>query len=50
MGFFLPFAFIIAKTLPVVKLFDVKDDRTAFSCDFTKAFGFGLVLSFLRHQ
>lgn len=32
------FAFIIAKTLPVVKLFDVKDDWTDFSCDFTKAF------------
>lgn len=40
---FLPFAFIIAKILPVVNLFDVKDDRTALSCDSTKAFGFRLV-------
>lgn len=44
------FAFIIAGTRPVVKLFDVEDNRTAFPCDFTKAFGFALVLSFLSHQ
>lgn len=34
------------KPLPVVTSFDVKDDRTAFSCDFTEAF----VLSFLSRQ
>lgn len=41
------FLLSLPKPLPVVKLFDVKDNRTAFSCDFTKAFGFALVLSFL---
>lgn len=35
---------------PFVQLFDVKDDRKAFSCDFTKAFGFALVLFFLSHH
>lgn len=48
-GFYLLF-FIIAKPLPVVELFVVKDDWTAFSCDFTQAFGFAVVLSFLHHQ
>lgn len=38
-GFYLPF-FNIAKPCPVVELFVVKDDWTAFSCDFTQAFGF----------
>lgn len=37
-----------------MRLFDVKDDWTAFfpvfSCDFTKAFEFTLVLSFLSRQ
>lgn len=39
--------------LLVVKLFDVKDDCflfSVFSRDFTKAFGFTLVLSFLSRQ
>lgn len=40
----------LPKPLPVVKLFGVKDDRTAFSCDFTEAFGFAFVLSFLSRR
>lgn len=44
------FLLSLPKLIPVMKLFDVKDDRKAFSCDFTKAFESALVLSFLKHQ
>lgn len=53
---FVPFLFssLPKVPLPVVRLFDVKDDWTAFfpvfSCDITKAFEFTLVLSFLSRQ
>lgn len=52
------FVLFLLSSLPkspllVVKLFDVKDDCflfSVFSRDFTKAFGFTLVLSFLSRQ
>lgn len=55
---FFVFVLFLLSSLPkspllVVKLFDVKDDCflfSVFSRDFTKAFGFTLVLSFLSRQ
>ena len=52
MGLFF-FCFLLLsfpKALPVVTLFDVKEGRTVFPRDFTQAFGFALVLSFITHQ
>lgn len=42
--------FIIAKPLPVVELFVVNDDWTAFSCDFTQAFGFARRLFYIINE
>lgn len=43
-AFFFFLLLSLPKPLPVVKLFDVEDFWTAFSRDFTKAFGFARVV------